>query len=463
MARISLPPELSPIINALISAPSRPILVGGFVRDMLLNIPSKDIDIELYGVSSLESIEPILQPFGPLNAVGKSFGVLKLRFGDFDIDFSLPRTETKTGIGHKGFHVKHSECISFEEAAQRRDFTINAMGWDPYRHTLLDPYGGQADLDNRVLRHVSDAFSEDPLRVLRGIQFSARFNCTMTTETMTLCKSLDLSELPKERLLEEWSKLLLKAEKPSIGLSLLSDLGLFSFFPELAPLKGCEQDPEWHPEGDVWDHTLMVVDEMAALRTGDAKRDLILMFGALCHDFGKPSTTIFKDGRWRSPNHEAKGVPPTQTFLRRLTDEKQLIDAVCSLVREHLKPALLYNDSLRGRVSDAAIRRLALRVHLPDLYLVTQADHYGRTTSDALAKDFPAGRWLMARAEALSVKDSAPYPVLLGRHLIKLGYSPGPKMGIIIKKAFEAQLDGSFSTLEDGLRWIQTHHPLANI
>lgn len=457
MLRITLPDTLQPIIDALDRAQITPIIVGGYVRDALLGQPGKDIDIELYGTSTLDTLSPILDSFGPLNAVGKSFGVLKLQHAGLEIDFALPRTESKTGAGHKGFHVKHSGDMSFEEAASRRDFTINSMGWNPTTQTLLDPYNGQEDLKNRRLRHVSDAFSEDPLRVLRGVQFAARFDCTMDTETQALCQQQDLSELPKERLLDEWAKLLLKARKPSVGLTLMKDLGLLKYYPELAALIGCEQDPEWHPEGDVWVHTLMVVDEMAALRTGDPKRDLLLMLSALCHDLGKPDTTVFQDGRWRSPNHEAEGVPPTKQFLARLTDEKALVKAICDIVREHLKPALLYNDNQRGTVSDAAIRRLSLRVNLQDLYLVTQADHYGRTTPDAIAKDFPAGIWLMERAAALEIKDQKPQPILKGRHLIPLGIKPGKGMGPILKAAFEAQLDGAFSTEEEALSWVQTH------
>ena len=456
---INIPQQLQSILKELYAIDAKPIVVGGFVRDSLLSQPGKDIDIEIYNISSLKLIEPLLKPFGPVNAVGKSFGVLKIRLDDIEIDFSLPRTESKTGAGHKGFHVKHSGNLSFKEAASRRDFTINSIGWDPQSNELLDPFNGQSDLTDRVLRHVSHAFSEDPLRVLRGVQFSARFSLSMHPTTKDLCSQLDLTELPKERICDEWKKLLLKSEKPSIGLELIDELGLFQFFPELAPLKGCLQDPEWHPEGDVWDHTLMVVDEMAKLKTGDDKRDFMLMLSALCHDLGKPATTIFHEGRWRSPNHEAKGVPPTKLFLKRLTDEKDLIDSVCNLVREHLKPALLYNDNIKNKVSDSAIRRLALRVNLNDLHLVTQADHFGRTTQDALAREFPAGEWLMERAASLSVKDATPQPLLLGRHLITLGFSPGKKMGTLLKKAFDAQLDGKFTTEEDGLNWISKHYP----
>ena len=457
MVRLKVPHQLRPVIEALDNMGFKPILVGGYIRDSLLGSPGKDIDIEVHGADSLDALTKTLGTFGSVNQVGKSFGVLKLSLGNLDIDISLPRIEAKTGLGHRGFHVKHFADISFKEAAKRRDFTINSMGWDPIRNEILDPYNGAKDLQDRILRHVSSAFSEDPLRVLRGIQFAARFQFKMCKETQKLCRLLDLSELPKERLLDEWRKLLLKAEKPSIGLELLKELDQLKNYPELEKLIECPQDPEWHPEGDVWTHTLMVVDEMAALRTGEEKRDLILMLGALCHDLGKPNTTIFENGRWRSPNHESEGVEPTKQFLKRLTDEKNLIKPICDLVREHLKPALLYNDHLKNKVSDSAIRRLSLRVNLADLYLVTQADHFGRTTADALAKDFPAGKWLMERAEKLTIKDSAPKPLLMGRHLIALGYPKGPSMGAILKDGFNAQLEGIFSSEEDGIKWLKNY------
>ena len=238
----------------------------------------------------------------------------------------------------------------------------------------MDPHQGQEDLKKGILRHVGPAFAEDPLRVLRGAQFAARLNFELAPKTLKLCQTLDLNELSRERLLGEFKKLLLRAERPSIGLEILRQTKALRFFPELETLIDVPQDPTWHPEGCVWTHTLMVVDEAAKLRVGEEKADLILMFGALCHDFGKPETTIWKDGHWRSPAHDVLGMKPTEKFLRRLTDEAYLIEKVTVLVREHLRPSMLYND--REKVTPGAIRRLALRVSIQELLLVAEADHF---------------------------------------------------------------------------------------
>jgi len=287
--------------------------------------------------------------------------------------------------------------------------------------------------------------------VLRGAQFAARLNFQMAPETIELCRTLDLNELSRERLLGEFAKLLLRAERPSIGLEILRQTKALRFFPELEALIDVPQDPTWHPEGCVWTHTLMVVDEAAKLRVGEEKADLVLMFGALCHDFGKPETTIWKDGHWRSPAHDVLGMQPTEKFLRRLTDEVSLIEKVTVLVREHLRPSMLYND--REKVTPGAIRRLALRVSIPELLLVAEADHFGRTTEDALRREFPAKQWLLDQASKLDVRDEKPKPFLKGRHLLQLGMRPGPQMGKVLEEAFALQLDGAIVDLEGAKAW----------
>ena len=341
---MKLPAELTKLANAIHQQGGQPILVGGSVRDYLLGqIIPKDLDLEVYHLEANE-LEMVLSQFGKVLRVGKSFGVLKLVTENAEYDVSLPRRESKTGKGHKGFLVNADPQMTFEEASARRDFTINSIGFDPIHQLWLDPHHGQEDLRKGVLRHVGPAFAEDPLRVLRGAQFAARLNFQLAPETIKLCQTLDLNELSRERLLGEFKKLLLRAERPSIGLEILRQTKSLRFFPELEALIDVPQDPTWHPEGCVWTHTLMVVDEAAKLRVGEEKADLVLMFGALCHDFGKPETTIWKDGHWRSPAHDVLGMQPTEKFLRRLTDEASLIEKVTVLVREHLRPSMLYND-----------------------------------------------------------------------------------------------------------------------
>jgi tRNA nucleotidyltransferase (CCA-adding enzyme) len=443
--------ELTKLANAIHQQGGQPILVGGSVRDYLLGqrLP-KDLDLEVYCLEANE-LEVVLSQFGKVLRVGKSFGVLKLITQHAEYDVSLPRRESKSGKGHKGFLVNADPQMTFEEASARRDFTVNSIGFDPIQQHWLDPHRGEEDLKKGILRHVGPAFAEDPLRVLRGAQFAARLNFQMAPETIELCQTLDLNELSRERLLGEFAKLLLRAEQPSIGLEILRQTKALRFFPELEALIGVPQDPTWHPEGCVWTHTLMVVDEAAKLRVGEEKADLVLMFGALCHDFGKPETTIWKDGHWRSPAHDVLGMQPTEKFLRRLTDEASLIEKVTVLVREHLRPSMLYND--REKVTPGAIRRLALRVSIPELLLVAEADHFGRTTEDALRREFPAKQWLLDQASKLDVRDEKPKPFLKGRHLLQLGMRPGPQMGKVLEEAFALQLDGAIVDLDGAKAW----------
>ncbi len=425
-------------------AGGRALLVGGTVRDAFLGHPTVDLDIEVFGLAPEELRQVLAEDF-KLDLVGQSFGVLKIRH--LAIDIAIPRRESKRGLGHKGFEIHSDPDLSLEEAASRRDFTVNAMAWDPLREELLDPFGGLGDLKRRILRHVSDKFSEDPLRVLRGMQFIARFALEPAPETVELCRRIEPEGLASERIFDEWRKLLLQGVEISRGLEFLRACGWVKYFPELERLIDCPQDPQWHPEGDVWTHTGHVMDAFARERLGDSWEDLVVGLACLCHDFGKPATTfVDDDGRIRSPGHEEEGDEPTRGFLARLTNQESLAAEVVPLVREHLKPIHLY----KADAGAAAIRRLARRVGRIDrLVRVCRADHAGRPP---LPFDgFPAGFWLLAKAAALEVAASKPEPIVMGRHLIELGLEPGPHFKQILDACFEAQLDGEFGDLDAGL------------
>lgn len=449
-----LPPRLAEIAREITQAGGQAYLVGGWVRDLLLGRPSLDFDIEVYGLE-MERLFNILVRYAKPNLVGKAFGIITMRIDGRAYDFAFPRTENKTGPGHKGFSVSPDPHLTFPQASSRRDFTINSMGIMIPQMELVDPHGGRRDLEARLLRHVSPAFSEDPLRVLRAVQFAARFELDIHPDTQDLCRSLSLHELPMERIQGEFKKLLLKADRPSLGLEWMRKLGLLDYFPELKALIGVPQEPEWHPEGDVWTHNNMVIDEAARLRKEEYGEfdNLALMLGALCHDFGKPLTTSFTDGRWRSPAHETRGEAPTRSFLDRITREAALVETVVAFVREHLKPALLYKA--RHEVKPSAIRRLALRVDIEKLVRVARADHLGRTTPDALAREFPAGEWLLEQSRALDVLDSKPKPFLTGKHLLGLGMKPGPEVGRLIAESFELQLEGELADEAEVLAWAR--------
>ena len=445
-----LPDKLAPLASELASIFSsnggRLLLVGGTVRDLLLGKPPAELDAEVSGLE-LNVVADLLAPAFRAEQVGKSFGVLKVK--GKPIEISLPRTETKSGKGHKGFSVEIAPHLPFEEASARRDFTVNAMGLDPMNGELFDPHGGRKDLENGILRHVGPAFAEDPLRVMRGMQFVARFELAPTTETIELCRSISIEGLPPERLFGEWKKLILKGRKPSAGLNFLKDVEWLKYFPELEALVGCEQDPEWHPEGDVWVHTLHCMDAFAKKRTGDEWEDLVVGLAVLCHDLGKPSTTHrAEDGRLRSPKHEPEGDGPTRAFLARLTNQTDLIEQVVPLVRRHLAPRVFHND----KAGDGAIRRLARQVKRIDrLVRVAEADLAGRPPRK---DEFPEGPWLLEKAEELKVRDSEPKPIVLGRHLVERGMEPGPSFGPLLEECFEAQLDGAFADESGGLSYL---------
>jgi tRNA nucleotidyltransferase (CCA-adding enzyme) len=428
--------------EALSRAGATPVLVGGAVRDALIGVQIKDLDIEVFGLE-LSQLEAELRSFGKVIAVGRAFGVL--RVAGLDVDFSLPRRDSKTAAGHRGFDVALDPSLPFEEASRRRDLTVNSMGVDLQSGALLDPHGGQRDLTERVLRATDPRFfSEDPLRALRVAQFCARFDMTPTPELITLCGRLDLSELPGERLWGEFHKLLCRGVKPSLGLAFLRSANLLRFFPELAALVDVPQDPEWHPEGDVWVHTLMVIDCAARLRDevcDDFAIDAeVLMFGALCHDLGKPGTTEKIDGRIRSRDHERQGAQPTLAFLDRLRASNELKAKVSTIVQHHLAPALYVKNGAKARGYRKLARELAaVGLSLRSLERVARADHLGRTTDEALRGAFPAGDEFLRRASELLVEDRGPSDVVMGRHLIARGLSPSPRFGEILDRCRDLQ------------------------
>ena len=439
------------IALAVRDAGGRALIVGGWVRDRWLGLASKDVDIEVYGIPAAD-LRTLLERFGRVETIGESFTVYKLG----TIDVSLPRRESKVGRGHRGFLVEGDPAMPVDEAARRRDFTINAISFDPLIDRYLDPCGGRSDLDARRLRLVdATTFGDDSLRVLRAMQFVARFELTVTPETMAVCRTIPLDDLPPERIWGEFEKLLLLPARPSLGFQFAREAGVVSsLIPEMAALVGCEQEPDWHPEGDVWVHTLMVIDQARA-RIDDLPRwaKIAVMLGAVCHDFGKPATTAFFDGRIRSYNHEEAGVEPARALLDRLNvhaiDGVDVRAQVFGLTAHHLKPGAWHK--VRDEVGDGAFRRLAQKVDLELLARLAAADCVGR----AGTFDCTAMTWFVERARTLGVEHEAPKPLLLGRHLLALGVKPGPDVGRVLRQVYERQLDGAITTTEEGIAAAQ--------
>jgi tRNA nucleotidyltransferase (CCA-adding enzyme) len=442
--------ETAVAIARLVAAhDGRALIVGGWVRDRLLGRPNKDVDVEVYGIPA-DRLRALLETIGPVNAVGEHFTVYKVE----EVDVSLPRRESKIGRGHRAFAVTGDPGMDTTEATRRRDFTINAISWDPLLDKYEDPFDGRRDLlERKTLKAVDrNTFGDDSLRVLRGVQFAARFDLDMDPETKALCGDIRLDDLPAERIWGEIEKLLLLAERPSIGFALALELSVIDkLFPELRALVGCPQEPEWHPEGDVWVHTLMVIDQ-ARQRIHDLERpqQITVMLGAVCHDLGKPPTTAVVDGRIRSIDHEQAGVEPSTALLDRLNVQTiggyDVRHHVLGMVAHHLKPLMFVKSPTP--VGEGAYRRLAQKVDLELLARLALSDCLGRSGGfDCSGIDL-----FLERARALGVEHKPPDPVVKGRHLLELGVDPGPRMGEILRALYEQQLDGRVTTLEEGLQ-----------
>ncbi len=439
------------------------------MRDWLLGLEPKDLDLEVGG-ASFADLHRVLSPLGATDVVGRSFGVIKLRLASgTEYDIALPRRESKTGAGHRGFAIAPDPTLSDAEAAARRDFTINALAWDPVDSHLIDPHGGEADLRARRLRHTSPAFVEDPLRVLRAMQLAGRFDLTLDPATAALCRQIapTFAELPVERIWHEWAKWAEKSTRPSAGLRVLVETGWLAHFTELAALTGCPQDPEWHPEGDVFTHTAHCCDALARDPEWDnasPRRRRLLLLAILLHDVGKPACTRREEKppgsgrlRWTSPGHEAAGVAPAEAFLRRIGAPLDHAPAISPLVANHMVPHSAGPEGLGPN----AVRRLARRLApatLDDLAAIMRADCNGRPplhSPDTLAR---IDR-LLALARDLALADAAPRPLLLGRHLIAAGLHPGPEFKRLLDLAFEAQLDGAIADESTALIWLRNNLP----
>jgi tRNA nucleotidyltransferase (CCA-adding enzyme) len=458
--------------------PPRALVVGGFVRDGLLGRLTFDVDVEVHGVEA-GHLETLLgELFGSrLHAVGRSFGVFKIRVEDgHDLDVSIPRADSKTGPGHKGFAVSGNPFLGLEEASRRRDFTINTLALDPLDGTILDPWNGIADLRDRLLRAVDPAlFGDDPLRVWRGVQFVGRLSLGVEPATFGLMRGIvarqELAELSRERVTEELRKLLVEGERPSAGLVLARDLGILrAQFPELEAMAGCPQEEEWHPEGDVWVHTAMVLDRAVEVARRpewgfDETERLQVALGALLHDVGKPlaTTRAMRNGVLRivSPGHENAGEAPARAVLSRLTFGEEVERAVLAIVKWHALPFHLHRSLEKGEMAEHAyanaVRKLVKRIHPVPwrvLLAATEADFRGRTMPD-VDGPYAAGE-RFTRTVLENAYDAEPVrPLVLGRDVLALGVPPGPEVGRLVAAVEEARDRGEIATREEGLEVLR--------
>ena len=441
-------PVVQAIFDEITAHGGRVLVVGGVVRDLLLGLPVKDIDIEVHNMP-FEELEALLKRFGEVSLIGKSFGVL--RFPGLDIDWSVPREDSS---GRKP-EVKLDPHMGIKNAFARRDLTINAMGIDVKSNELLDPFDGKKDLEEKVMRAPNaEFFKEDPLRLFRVMQFVSRFEMVPDAELNEICASMDFKEVSRERIEKEFEKMLLKSKRPSLGIRWLKDIGRLSeLLPELAATIGIDQDPSYHPEGDVFEHTMQALDAAAQMQFENDHVKLIALYAALCHDLGKFSTTeLQKDGSITSLGHAQEGDELTRRMLKRITQNRELVDAVCKLVKYHMAPLQFIDNDAKAGAYKRLANKLAPHASLSLLADLSLADKRGRNavSSEPLKEQYADLDQFRKRAEEAQVLEAVEKPLLQGRDIADL-VEPGPKMGDFLKRAYEIQIDEGV-TEKDSLR-----------
>jgi tRNA nucleotidyltransferase (CCA-adding enzyme) len=470
-------PRLLEAARTVAGRTPKALLVGGFVRDALLGMHPKDADLEVYGMPA-DEVEALLDGLFPgrVHPVGRAFGVFKVVVADgLDLDVAIPRRESKSGKGHRGFTITGDPGMSVEDAARRRDFTVNAIVADPMTGEVSDPVGGIADLEGRTLRVVDPkTFVDDPLRVYRAAQLAARFALAVEPETLALMSEMvrrgDLGELSPERVTEELKKLLLLAETPSVGFGLLRQLGVIEReYTEFQALIGLGQDSIWHPEGDVWMHVMMSLDVAARIvrqpERGFGEAEMThVMLGVLCHDLGKATTSDLVDGRICARGHEDAGVGALRTLCARWTFPKTAVDAAIAIMREHQAPMHIWRAKERGEMDAKqyrnAVRRTLKRIaplSWRELIAAIESDWRGRATENAKRPEFPPGTEFSDTSQDIEREGKVTEPLLHGRDLAKLGVPPGPGMGEWIRRVETARDEGEIETKEDAIGFVKTN------
>ncbi len=409
---VDYPKKLDQIFQKLQQNGATPIIVGGFVRDSILKIASKDIDMEVYGIKSFESLESILSEFGDVNSVGKSFGVSKLNYAGLDLDFSLPRKDNKISSGHKGFDVEIDPTLDFKTASSRRDFTINAIGYDTIKKIVIDPFNGVKDLEKKILRVVDkEKFIEDPLRVLRAVQFYARFNLRIDSKLFTLCEDMVkknlLDELPKDRIFGELKKLLLKAKNPSLGFKLLKSIGGLKY---LAPLDSFSNN--------IFEDILNHIDMMAKQRIDSEEIKLILILTTICYKFDSSQTS---------------------SFISNLTDDKKILREVM----------ILNKSEFQESYTDSELYKLATKVNI-EIFLIYQKVIHNNLDSELFNE-------LKLRVKKLGILNNKAKPFIQGRDILEFGIKPSQQYKQILESAYEAQLNLEIKDKNEAKRWLKNY------
>lgn len=460
----------------------RAYLVGGYVRDCLWQeitgrptVGEIDYDLEVFGLNQ-EQVEQILSEEFPetcFDKVGKSFGVYKIYLDNRLLEVSLPRVETKIAPTHKGFKVDLIKQLDLKTAATRRDFTINAMMYDPIEHQLYDFFAGQDDLKFKILRPVSTkTFLDDPLRLWRAVQLAGRFELRISWTLRLLARIIirykKLEEVPKERVTQELLKWFLLSTRPSFGLRAARSLGLAKkYLTECYNLIKIKQHTRWHPEGSAWAHTLEVVDagvEIADRESLNSEKKLILILACLTHDLGKAVATKKIDGQWHAHGHEKFSSELAQKLLARFTFKKEVNEAVSALAYDHMIPEHIWRQAKNHKNLDQELLKIALhlqqeKLSWQDLILLAEADQRGRNGQSDLPlireKAFELVEWeswLKVKLLDLAVDQSSAPRKIMGRDLLTVITEPqGVWVGVLLHCLYLDQLASRFSSLDDGL------------
>ncbi|MCF0141237.1 MAG: HD domain-containing protein, partial [Mogibacterium sp.] len=420
------------LAQAIRDAGGRIYYVGGCVRDALMGRELKDIDVEVHGINA-DELHEMLKNFGTPLCYGRSFGVFSL--SGTGVDIALSRKERAIGKGHRDFEIEADPMLGTKEAARRRDFTINALMQDVLNGEIIDEFGGLEDLNAGIVRHIDkNHFAEDPLRVLRAARFAAVLGFKVDEETVGLCKGIDIKELSRERVEEETRKALLNSQKPSVYFETLREMNQLDYwFKELKDTIGVEQNPFYHPEGDVWVHTMEVVDRAAEFRD-DSGNPYAFMLLALCHDLGKPATFEVIDGAIHFYGHETEGLPFVGEFLDRIVSEKAVKSYVKNMVPLHMKPNVISvsKPSLKStnKMYDQAVMPKDLIYFAMSDEPVMSGMEVFHGDSDFLFERFDEYTKTMAK------------PHVTGEDLIEAGFEPGRHFSEALEYAHKLRLAG---------------------
>lgn len=437
MADDSLETGARRICERLRNAGHTAYFAGGCVRDRLLGIAPQDIDIATS--AKPEEVESLFKRVIP---VGRAFGVLLVLEDDRPYEVATFRTEGTYSDGRRPDSV---EFANAETDAKRRDFTINALYLDPETDVILDFVDGRADIDARIIRTVGDPeerLSEDCLRLLRCVRLSAQLDFAIAPETFAALQRLapTVRQASAERIRDELTRMLIQP-RAGEAFRLLDRSGLMEHvLPEVSAMKGVEQPPEYHPEGDVFVHTMMLLDRLEAPTPE-------LAFGALLHDVGKPETQTMSD-RIRFNEHDKVGAEMAYAICRRLKLSNESTERICTLVRNHMKTAVAPD------MREAKRKRFVREDYFPELLALLRLDCL------ASHGDLQAYDWIRHYIDTLPEEARRPEPLLCGDDLIALGYTPGPRFKEILTAVEDAQLEGELADETAARDFVQQRFPL---